>query len=348
MIIENHDIQMQSYHTKSDRLNRSQKVEFSVNTEEAEATSTALEVLDVNLEISRQAMAKFNRSIDIQSSVNKTQKNQESSDENLEMTDKWSIARHMLEKFFGIKVEIVKPEDFDKKPHKQPNSDHNSQSLPAPQVEFRIDVTEIREHEEHVSFQAGGTVTTSDGREIRMDARLEMSKETLETIRLSLSAGNGQTTDPLVLNMDGRGAALSSDKFDFDLDMDGENELISFLEQGSGFLVLDKNQNGIVDDGSELFGPSTDNGFEELQNYDRDNNQWIDENDSIFFNLSLWTRDRNGNDHLSTLTENNVGAIYLGRALTPFEMNGGQLRETGIFLNEDGETHLIQEIDLRV
>lgn len=348
MIIENHNIQMESRHSQTHRLISSREVELRIDTRPpAERNPDAPDVSGVNLEISRQAMSRFNQSLELRSSIKPALETPVSGDDKLELTDKWSVAKHMLEKFFGIKVEIVKPEDFEKAPTPAGNSG-TQQPVQTPRWELRIDVTEIREHEEHLSFHANGTITTADGREIRMDARLDMSKETTETITLSLRAGNANMTDPLVLNLDGKGAALSDEKIELDLDMDGETDTISFLEQGSGFLVLDRNRNGKVDDGGELFGPATNNGFQELQAYDQDNNLWIDEKDAVFFNLNLWTRDGNGNDQLSTLTENNIGAIYLGRAATPFDMGEGQLRETGIFLMENGETNLIQEIDLRV
>lgn len=357
MIIENHNIQMESLHHQTDRLISRREVEVRVNNnmqtnmqtnmpeqQPAGLSGVTPDVSGVNLEISRQAMSRFNQSLELQSSVKPALETPASDDDKLELTDKWSVAKHMLEKFFGIKVEIVKPEDFDK----VNTSATNTRRTNAPQVELRMDVTEIREHEEHMSFHASGMVTTSDGREIQMEARLDMSKETTETITLSLRAGNSDLTDPLVLNLDGKGVALSDEKIEFDLDMDGAKDSISFLEQGSGFLVLDKNQNGKIDDGGELFGPTTNNGFLELQAHDRDNNSWIDEKDAVFFNLNLWIRDGSGNDQLSSLKENNIGAIYLGRAATPFDLGEGQLRETGIFLMENGDANLIQEIDLRV
>ena len=57
------------------------------------------------------------------------------------------------------------------------------------------------------------------------------------------------------------GAGIGSDTadvrdqtFKFDLDADGREDEISMLGKGSGFLALDKNGNGKIDDGSELFG----------------------------------------------------------------------------------------------
>ena len=73
---------------------------------------------------------------------------------------------------------------------------------------------------------------------------------------------------------------LSDQTFYFDLDADGEEEEISMLK-GSGYLALDKNEDGIINDGSELFGTGNGDGFADLARYDEDGNGWIDENDSI-------------------------------------------------------------------
>ena len=53
------------------------------------------------------------------------------------------------------------------------------------------------------------------------------------------------------------------------------------LGKGSGFLALDKDGNGKIDDGNELFGTKSSDGFGDLREYDSDGSGWIDENDEI-------------------------------------------------------------------
>ena len=256
----------------------------------------------------------------------------------------------LLEKFFGIKIDIVNPAEGEGTETADAGSaqSNGSTSSQNPQMQgwgIQYNYHELTYEKEMVRFSAAGTVTTTDGREINFDTRLEMSRETYEELSIEFKAGDA-LIDPLALNMDGQGVELTEEKYEFDLDSDGEKENISFLKQGSGFLVLDKNGNGIVDDGSELFGPSTNNGFLELSAYDSDGNQWIDEADAIYYDLKLWTKDAEGNDQLSGLKENDIGAIYLAATGTEFDLGQGQLRETGIYLNESGGTGLIQEVDL--
>ena len=161
-----------------------------------------------------------------------------------------------------------------------------------------------------------------------------------------------RTTDPLVLNFAGTAAQLTDQRFAFDLDADGSAEQINFAGPGSGFLVFDRNANGKVDNGRELFGPTSGDGFQELAALDGDGNGWIDENDAAYGQLQVWSRDAAGNEGLQSLAEAGVGAIALARIATPFSVKTeanellGQIRSSGIFLQEDGTAGTIQQIDL--
>lgn len=208
----------------------------------------------------------------------------------------------------------------------------------------------LREYE-HTDFQAKGTVTTADGREIKFAVDMHMERTYTEESSFSLRAGDA-LKDPLVINYGGAAAGLSNEKFSFDLDMNGTPDQISLLKSGSGFLALDNNANGKIDDGSELFGPKTDSGFGELREYDSDENAWIDENDPIFNKLRIWMKDDSGNDKLMALGEVGIGAIYLGHVSTEFTLRQldvqGRIRDTGVFLKEDGQVGTVQELDLKI
>ncbi|MGB4302358.1 MAG: hypothetical protein WBJ34_00965, partial [Syntrophomonadaceae bacterium] len=199
---------------------------------------------------------------------------------------------------------------------------------------------------------AAGQVKTADGRTIDISVQLNMSRTFYSHQSISIRAGDAVLTDPLVVNFDGPAAALTERNFQFDLDCDGKPDQISFVRPGSGFLALDRNGDGVINDGSELFGPQTGNGFLELAAYDEDGNGWIDEADEIFDCLRIWTRDAQGNEVLFALGEKGIGAIYLGYADTQFSMRdshnqeNGQLRSTGIFLRENGGVGSIQQVDL--
>lgn len=159
-----------------------------------------------------------------------------------------------------------------------------------------------------------------------------------------------QFYDPLVLNFDGELPDLENKNFSFDIDANGACDQISMLKNGNGFLALDKNNNNKIDDGLELFGMLNGDGFADLRRYDSDSNGWIDENDSIFNGLRIWQKTQN-EDRLVALGEVGVGAIYLGNASGQFDIKNdknetlGRIRATGLFLNEDGTSGIMSQID---
>ena len=208
---------------------------------------------------------------------------------------------------------------------------------------------------EQTQFQAKGVIRTSDGNEISFSLSLSMTRSYHEESDTSIRLGDARKTqDPLVINFNGTAAQLTSQRFMFDLNSDGQSENINFVTNGSGFLALDRNGDGKINDGSELFGAKTGDGFTELALLDSDRNGWIDENDAAYEMLSVWTKDSSGQDKLSTLKEVKVGAINLARIATPFNIKDtsnalqGQIRTSGIYLQEDGQAGTIQQIDLSI
>lgn len=204
---------------------------------------------------------------------------------------------------------------------------------------------------EHTAFQAAGVAKTSDGREITFGVNMEMTRAFCQKYE-SFTKEDYICTDPLVINIDSSVASVSDQKFLFDIDSDGEEESISFAGKGSGFLALDKNNDGKINDGSELFGTKSGNGFLDLAQHDKDKNGWIDENDEVFQNLKIWTKDENGEDKLISLKDAGVGAIYLDYASTEFSLKdeqnktNGVIRGTGVYLKENGGVGTIQHVDL--
>ena len=206
---------------------------------------------------------------------------------------------------------------------------------------------------EDTSFSTVGTVRTSDGREIQFNVEVGMSRAFQEYYREDLEMASFTMCDPLVINMDTDVAALDDQKFYFDIDADGQQDEIASLSAGSGYLALDKNEDGVIGDGSELFGTKSGNGFADLAEYDSDGNGWIDEADEIWDKLKIWCRDENGQDVLYKLGEKGVGAICLQSVATDFELKSSQnnqtlgaIRSSGIFLYENGNVGTIQHVDV--
>jgi hypothetical protein len=268
-----------------------------------------------------------------------------------------SLLKLMVERMTGREIKLMRPchvNGEEGQCEAQTSAPESGQ--PQPQREgwgMVYDYYESHYESESTSFSASGVVHTADGQEIDIAVELNMSRQFFTEQSINIRAGDA-LKDPLVINFNGTAAQLTQREFSFDIDADGSSDQIAFVQPGSGFLALDINGDGEINDGSELFGPQTGNGFEELAAYDQDGNQWIDENDAIYQGLRIWSKDADGNDQLVALGERGVGAIYLGHVETPFLLKDsanetlGAVRESGIYLQEEGGVGTIQQLDLVV
>ncbi|MGN0436302.1 MAG: hypothetical protein ACI4D8_06730 [Wujia sp.] len=207
--------------------------------------------------------------------------------------------------------------------------------------------------EASMDFQTTGKVITGDGRTIEFEMQVNMSREYVETSESITRSVEAIMTDPLVISLSSNPIAVSDQKWSFDIDGDGRMDNISMLSKGAGYLVYDKNEDGVINDGSELFGTRSGNGFADLAAYDEDGNGWIDEADSIYKKLSVWVKDDGGSDKLISLKSANVGAIYLGSMATDYAMKSdydntynAQLRRSGMYLTEDGQARSVEQLDM--
>ncbi len=199
-------------------------------------------------------------------------------------------------------------------------------------------------------FQASGTIQTTDGKKIDFNLAVLMDSSTTVTNDLRILDGDARI-DPLVISFNGTPAELTGERFQFDLNADGKMDNVPVIKDGSGILFLDKNNNGKVDNGSELFGPTTGNGMRELSGYDDDNNGWIDENDRVFTKLAIWTKDAGQQDVLKSLFDYNIGAIHTGSLQTAYQHNTitgetmAEVTRLSAFIREDGSAGLVQQVD---
>lgn len=176
--------------------------------------------------------------------------------------------------------------------------------------------------------------------------------ERRSTQRLSLSQGEN-LKDPLILNFNHDSAQLGSDNFSVDMDNDGVFELIPQVKNGSAYLVFDKDGNGVIDRGAELFGPQTGDGFSELAIYDHDSNGMIDKDDPIYQKLMVLSFDDQGNQVLEKLDDKGVEKIFLESIKTSNSIiENNQLRgvaqKTAAFVDTGGQVHTIQHVDVVV
>lgn len=154
----------------------------------------------------------------------------------------------------------------------------------------------------------------------------------------------GRSQDPLALDLSGDGQLHADSRAQFDLDADGQTEDIPFASQGTAFLALDRNGDGRIDDGGELFGDQhgAANGFDELAKFDDNHDGVIDEQDAVFDRLTLV-----GDFGTESLRQAGVSQINLGyrntsQALRP-DVTLGQV---GSFVR-NGRTQLAGDLLLK-
>ncbi len=309
-----------------------------------------------NLELIRQT-SKWLESLgsDPLSGDSKVQSDDDDTEAEMSLSSQMRILKTLLEKMLDITIELPNVAGGDTaaptaSATQAPAS--AAATLANGEPNRTVQVSEASFEQEQLAFVANGQVTTADGREITFDLGFALNYQKLQlSERLTSSAA---LKDPLVLNLEGLVPGFSSARFEFDLDADGSSESLTQLANNSAFLALDRNGNGQIDDGNELFGARSGNGFAELAALDDDGNGILDEGDSGFASLRLYRSDT----ALLTLGDQKIGAIFLNAAATPFMHLGGDqgaqgespavLRQTGIYLTEDGKAGTLQQIDLRV
>jgi hypothetical protein len=264
--------------------------------------------------------------------------------DSIEFTDlKTMVARWLMEFVTGKKARVVVPARMGNTPVVKATVPQASNSQAA---EVSYTQREIVRETESTAFRAAGQVTLATGETVSFSLGLDMNREMTQVNSASFQTGD--MTDPIAVNLDGAGVRLSGERQKFDLDSDGADELIATLAAGSAWLAHDADGNGRVNNGSELFGPTSGDGFAELKRLDADGNGWIDEADAGYANLGLWA----GGEFTSLRTAG-IGALSVTAVSTPFEIQEGgetlgQVRQSSVYLNENGSPGALEQVDLNV
>jgi hypothetical protein len=266
----------------------------------------------------------------------------------VELTDEQEQTLLILEKVFGAKTRRM---------HSRASSSSGASEQPTqPPAEgtgigIRYDrVEQVTEREASV-VQFSGRIDTADGRQLQVTLHSEQERTHVRREEFHLTAGDPELIDPLVLDLDGNGIHVGSATFTIDLNEDGQQEQIARLASGDAFLVYDRNSNGQLDDGGELFGPRSGDGFAELTRLDQDGNGFIDEADQAFGHLRLGRIAGDGSVQLQGLLASDVGALSLQALDSPFshkqdEQLLAQSRASAYFLHEsDGRAGLLSQVD---
>ena len=179
-----------------------------------------------------------------------------------------------------------------------------------------------------------------------LNIRLREEDDTRPDIRDAMSIRS-----PIIIDMNGDGVKTTAQGKHtyFDHDGNGFAENTGWVDSNDALLVLDRNQNGLIDDGKELFGSNTllssgkraQNGFEALAEFDENRDGVIDAADSVWSRLQLW-QDKNQNGlvdegELLSLSNTQITAIGLNYLKgDKKDENGHEHRETSQVTWADG------------
>lgn len=207
---------------------------------------------------------------------------------------------------------------------------------------------------------------------INNDSNDKMSKE-LDNYISENRKYNGfnsvSIVDPLALDLNGDGKigispALNGGAY-FDHNGDGVSQRSSWISKEDGILTYDRNGNGKIDDGSELFGNFTQikdkdgnqrlakDGYEALKEFDSNNDGLIDNKDDKFKDLKIW-QDANSNGisdegELKSLDELGIASLSLNHNEVNEDLGGGNtLSLKGSYIKKDGTAHSMGDLNFNV
>jgi hypothetical protein len=165
-------------------------------------------------------------------------------------------------------------------------------------------------------------------------------------------------TTPLVLDLDGDGIqTINIDQgVQFDINADGSMESVGWVSSGDGLLTFDRNADGTVNDGSELFGSAfqladgslAQDGFEALASLDGNADGTLDANDSAWGSLQVW-KDTNtdgvsGEGEMFSLNDLGISSLSLANSASNDMNNGNIVGLEGSYTTTDGNTHEMSDV----
>ena len=167
--------------------------------------------------------------------------------------------------------------------------------------------------------------------------------------------------DPLTLDLDGDGIEMTAieglNSTLFDHNKDGIRTATGWVSADDGLLVLDRNGDGVINHGGELFGDNTllkdgslaANGFAALAEFDENGDGKIDAQDAVFEQLKVW-RDLNQDgisqaEELFTLEQLGIQSLDLNhQAVNQRQGNGNSVARLGSYTDSEGKEHLMGDL----
>ncbi len=164
---------------------------------------------------------------------------------------------------------------------------------------------------------------------------------------------------PLILDLDGDGVETlgKTEGVQFDLDNNGFAETVGWAASDDGLLALDRNGDGKITGGFELFGNNTtlgtgglaSNGFEALAEFDDNGDGVINANDAVYNDLKVWrdysANGRSESSELQSLAEAGVAALNLTYTTSDtVDEHGNEHRQNGSYIDSEGNSKELTDV----
>ncbi|MGB0835436.1 MAG: tandem-95 repeat protein [Psychrobium sp.] len=168
----------------------------------------------------------------------------------------------------------------------------------------------------------------------------------------------GMTRCPIILDLDGDGVETLGLEHgvSFDIDNDGTLESTGWVGKDDGLLVLDVNNDGIINNTSELIGQDTIksdgqralDGYDALRDLDSNRDGVFNADDEAWSQMQVW-QDRNSDgisqqDEMLTFLQAGVNEISLQSESTSINDNGNIIGETGTYIDNNGNEQQIADV----
>jgi hypothetical protein len=178
-----------------------------------------------------------------------------------------------------------------------------------------------------------------------------------QALTTTQTAGLALTT-PIILDLNGDGVKTLSyaSGVNFDIFAQGQASQTGWVSSSDGLLVLDRNHDGQINDGSELFGSSTTlvngtkaaDGYVALRELDTNQDGVISQDDAGFKDLSVWV-DSNSDGisqagEMKSLASLNITKIDLQTTASSAMDNGNLVGLTSSYQTSDGVNHAAADV----
>jgi len=236
----------------------------------------------------------------------------------------------------------------------------------------QVSVTTLSTEQQQLNFAMQGEFIIDNKKvDLNYQLNLQASYSSMRSITTTAAA----LKDPLIIQFGARSIGHITDYAQFDINNDNKQNDLPIFSGDVGYLVFDKNNNNRVDNGGELFGPTTNNGFSELAQLDSNNNGFFDNQDDKFSQVYIWQPKQaktNNNEqslgeqpntqankqNLVSLSQAGIKAISLNAIATQFNFrdqsksgNGAinaQLTQTSFAITENNQALGVHQIDVRL